>query len=180
MAGHFHHVVGFVAHAAKMRDQIVERNRFIARERARLLRIVSRVGETHASRGNRRNHDARLSGGISPQGYGARFENFRVRSGVLPGQNIHGRQNGHFGGFLPGERGVEKLHRRGEHFRARAGFDENNHGAAQFCRNDGREQGFCRVRQSREPLARGSLAQRGNRGLQRGMPAHRCQSLRNR
>jgi hypothetical protein len=49
LAGHFHHVMGFVADAAKMRDQFVQRNTFVPGERARLLRVVSRVGKAHAS-----------------------------------------------------------------------------------------------------------------------------------
>ena len=180
LAGHFHHVMGFVADAAEMRDQVVERKSFIASERARLIRIVSRVGKTHASRSHGRDHDAGLAGGVAPQSYRAIFKNFRVRSGLLPRQNVHGRQDRHFGCFLPGERGVKELHGRGENFRSRPRFHQDHHGAAQFGGNDGRKQGFCCIRQTREPLASSPLAERIDRGLQRGLPAHRRQSFRNR
>ncbi len=107
LAGHFHHVVGFVADAAKMRDQFVEGNGFVAGERARLLGVVSRVGKAHAGGGYRGDHDARLAGGIAPQGHRASFENFRVRRGVLPGENVH-RWQGRPLRWLPARRGPRR------------------------------------------------------------------------
>ena len=127
LAGHFHHVVEFVAHAAEMRNQIVERDAFFARERAGLLRVKRRVGKAHARGGNGRNHDARQPGCISPQRNRASFENFRVRRSVLPGQHVHRRKDGHFGSLLPGERAVKELQGCGQRLRLRARRNQDDH-----------------------------------------------------
>ena len=44
LAGHFHHVMRFIADAAKVRDEFVERNGFITGKPARLVCVVSCVG----------------------------------------------------------------------------------------------------------------------------------------
>ncbi len=180
LAGHFHHVVEFVAHAPEMRNQIVKRDVIFPRKRPGLSRIKRRVGKPHARGGNGRNHHASQSGGISPQSDRASFEDFRMRRDVLPGQRVHGRKDGHFGGLLSREGAVEELQGSGQRLRLRSRRDQHDDGAAKFSGDLARDQSLGRFREPRQPLARRSLAKRRNRGFQRGMAAHRRQGFRNR
>ena len=177
---HFHHVVQFVADAPEMRNQVVQRDTFFARERPRLRRVKCRVGKPHARSGNGRDHHSNLSGGISPQGNGTSFEDLSVRGNVLPGQRIDCREDSHAGGLLPREGAVEELQRCRERLRARARRDQHDHRSAKFSGDLAGDQRLGRIREPRQALARGSLAKRGNCRFERGVAADRRQRFRNR
>src|SRR6267378_8709490 len=146
--------MGLVADAAEMRDEFVERNFLVPRQRARLSGVRCRVSKTHASRGYWRDHHTSEPAGVAPQGNRACFENFRVRGNFLPGQRIEGGKDGYFCGLLTRERLVEELHRCGQSFRARARCDDYHNGPAKICGDVSSDQCLGGIRQSSDKLMR--------------------------
>ena len=88
LAGHLDHIDARVADREQVLDQHLGQDLFAAPEAQREGGVVVARKEPHAGRFDRRNDEARGSGGDLPQRSGAGFENLGMRGEIFKGQNI--------------------------------------------------------------------------------------------